>query len=118
MTCIILDMSFFRVQHPDRNTADLIDPEQQVSVSYCTDTVRQGVSVCRSVEELAAYLVQTGIPFDHTWVVVEVTGTRSADEDEDAELGALLVHPTEIISVAPITDQVWDLIDTYLEEAA
>lgn len=111
-------MSYYRIQDSSRQVTDLLDPAQQISRSYCTDTERHGVSVCRSLTDLAEYLAQTGLPFDETWTLVELDGYRSEDEDEDAELGALLVHPTEIIATEPITTRLWDMIDAIWEEMA
>lgn len=111
-------MSFYRIQSADRDVQDLLDPEMQTSISYTDDSERQGVSVCGSLEELAGYLAQVGIPFDDTFVVVELDGTWSDDEDEDAELGALLVHPAQIISVTPITEKLLDMIDAAYDAAA
>lgn len=101
---------YYRIQHADRDVALLLDPAHQTSTSYTTGTERAGVSVCPSLEELAEYLAQAGVPFDATCVVVAVRGDLSRDDDEDADLGALLVHPTKIVSVEPMTDRLADLI--------
>lgn len=103
--------TYYRIQDADRDVALLLDPAHQTSTSYCTDTTRAGVSVMPTLEDLAGYLCQAGIPFDATSVVVAVRGYRADDEDEDAHLGALLIHPTEIVSVEPMTDRLADLID-------
>lgn len=105
-------MAFYRVQTAERDVADLLTLEGQTSTSYNNDEdVRIGVSVCDSLEDLAAYLAQTGIPFDETWVVVELDGYFADDEDEDAHLGARLVLPHTILSVTPTTEQLLGLID-------
>jgi hypothetical protein len=106
--------SYYRVQSPDRNAADLLDATFQTSDAWHRDDLtRNGVSVCDSRETLAAYLAfaGSGIPYGSPgWVLVELDGTPSADQPLDAEYGELLVHPTRIISVAPIDDEFFDLI--------
>ena len=113
-------MTWYRIQSAERNVADLLDPAQQVSLSYCTDTERAGVSVCDTREDLAAYIATSGIPFDGTWVLVEVDGYYSDDEDEDADaIGSpSLVHPTSIVSVEPIADGFEDEIFAAFDAAA
>ncbi len=64
------------------------------------EDVRSGVSVCRSLETLAAYIVDRSAYTDGC-VVVKLEGTVSDDEDWDAEDGAVLVHPTRIVAVTP-----------------
>ncbi|NMM91342.1 hypothetical protein B2J88_44775 [Rhodococcus sp. SRB_17] len=105
-------MSFFRVQSAGADPAALLSPDMQVSESYCSGTVRAGISVCDSLEELAAYLAGSGVPFDATSIVVELDGPDSDDTDEDSHLGARLIMPTSIVSVTPITDSLLDLIDS------
>jgi hypothetical protein len=106
--------SYFRVQSPDRPVADLLDAEYQTSSAWHRDDRdRQGVSVCESRETLATYLatVGSGIPYGSTgWVLVELAGTPSSATPLDAEAGELLVHPTAIISAAPIDDEFFELI--------
>ena len=103
--------SYYRIQSAGRDPQALLDPAQQTSVSYCDDTERHGVSVCDSIDELAAYLAQSGLPFDTDYVMVEVEGSWSEDTDEDAHLGARLVIPTAILSVEPITARLVAAID-------
>lgn len=103
---------YYRIQDAHLDVTNLLDAEQQTSLSYTHDTGRSGVSVCDSLEALAGYLVQAGVPFTVESVVVAVRGNLSVEDDEDAHLGALLVHPTEIVSVEPMTDRLADLIDT------
>lgn len=98
-------MSYFRVQHPNR--PDILNPENQTSESYnpgSEDDIRTGISVCDSREELAEYLAQSGIPFEDDWELIECDGYHADDQDEDAHLGARLIHPTEIISRETIGD--------------
>lgn len=92
------EMSYYRVQQAAHPIEWLLDPEYQFSTSYVDDSVRTGVSVCESIEELAAYLAQVGIPFDDDCLLVELDGDLADDEDEDAHLGARLIIPTRIVS--------------------
>ena len=101
---------YYRIQQANHPIEWLLDPTHQFSTSYCTDDVRNGVSVCRSIEALAEYFAQVGIPFDETCYLVEVDGERSEDRDEDAELGALLVYPTEIISATPLPESFFEMV--------
>lgn len=110
-------MSFFRIQDASIDPALLLDPEHQVSESYCTGTTRQGKSVCRSIEELAQYFAQAGVPLDpRTSVLVELDGTWAPEEDEDAHLGAHLVFPTRIIAVTEIPDEFYAEVNRFLDE--
>lgn len=110
--------TYYRIQAANRPVEQLLDPEFQTSLSYVDDTERTGVSVCDSVEDLASYLSQSGMPWDDTFVLVEVEGTLSADIDEDAHLGARLVHPTAIVSVSPLTDDFFDLVSAAFDALA
>lgn len=117
-------MSFYRIQDATYDPADLLDGPQ-TSLSYCTGTERPGKSVCTSIEELAAYFAQAGVPMDpRTSILVELDGTWATDEDgrivedEDAALGAHLVFPTRIISAGPIPAEFFAAVDAYFETAA
>ena len=89
---------FYRIQQANRPADAILDPEQQFSYSYCTDTVRHGVSACRSYADLVEYFAQTGVPFDGDSILVTFDGDYSDDTDEDASLGAILTIPETIIS--------------------
>lgn len=102
--------TWYRIQSSARPVEQLLDPEYQTSTSYCTATERHGVSVCRSIEDLTSYLAQSGMPFDETYVLVEVTGPRSDEDDEDAALGAVLVLPETIESVTDLDDAFFDMV--------
>jgi hypothetical protein len=60
-------------------------------------TKRGGVSVFPTEEGLYRYLVEQEAELEHT-IVVEVAGGLSSDRDLDADSGALLVHPSAIVS--------------------
>jgi hypothetical protein len=109
--------TYYRIQRAHLDPKLLLDPAHQTSLSYCTDTERRGVSVCDSLEALAGYLAATGIPFTADDVVVGLDGDWSTDVPEDEHLGELLIHPTRIISVEPMTDRLDALIDAALENA-
>ena len=113
--------SGFRVQ--DYNPAELLEGDQH-SMSYAThndDTTRVGKSVCMSLEDLATYLVQSGIPFSDSSYLVEVEGDWATDEDgniledEDHELGAHLIIPTRIVSVTTVEEGLTEYIDEACE---
>lgn len=109
------EQTYFRIQLADRDARDLLDADQQTSTHYSNieSMDRPGVSVCASREELAAYLAGAGVPFGTgEWVLVELLGDRSDIADYDAEFGALLVHPTRIVSVGPIDDDFYELVNT------
>jgi hypothetical protein len=61
------------------------------------DTRRQGVSVFPTLGGLYRYLVAHNFDFSDA-VVVELHGELSSEPDLDADEGALLVHPTEIVT--------------------
>ncbi len=108
--------TFFRIQPANR--PDILDPENQASTSWNDlgddARIRRGVSVCDTREELAEYLAQAGIPFEDDWELLEVEGTYSDDEDEDAHMGCSLVIPTAIVSRETIGDAfIMEIMDAY-----
>lgn len=64
-------------------------------------TRRAGISVFPTEGGLYRYLLERGAELEGT-VVVEVTGRLSTDRDLDADSGAVLVHPTEVVSCRPV----------------
>jgi hypothetical protein len=121
MWCRVVYMTatYFRVQSADRDPADLLDPEHQVSRAWHRDDIDQdGVSVCESPEDLARYLVTAGegIPFGAgRWVVVELRGDLVLGRSHDEDHGERLIRPTEIVSVQPL-DTLDDLISAAYDE--
>lgn len=113
--------SYFRVQSGDRDVTDLLNPEFQVSSAWHRDDLdRDGVSVCDSRETLAQYLATagSGIPYGGAgWVLVELTGEPTYEQALDAEYGEILIRPTEILSVAPIDDELFDMIGAAFDAA-
>lgn len=108
-------MTYYRIQ--DYPATDLLDGPQ-VSYSYLDESAepRSGKSVMDSYEGLVAYMATVGIAID--WdnaILVELDGTYSDDEDEDAAHGAELIHPTEIIAVTPLDETSFFAdVDAYL----
>lgn len=66
-----------------------------------TSTHRRGVSVFPTLAGLYRYLVEHGFEFEND-VIVELEGELSDEPDLDADEGALLVHPTKIVTRHPI----------------
>lgn len=66
--------------------------------------MRYGVSVCRDEEALIDYLAHTGADFTDT-VLVELEGEYSDEDGHDAELGEILILPSRIVSVRPVTGE-------------
>ena len=103
-------MSYYRIQIADRDVADLLTAEGQTSTNWSDESdVRTGVSCCESVEELAAYLVTTGISFgEGEWNLVEMTGDFAGYCAD----GQPLIIPTAIVSVQSLDDaDFWTVID-------
>lgn len=98
-------MISYRVQQAEHPTEWLLDPERQFSTSWGTeDDIRAGISACESIESLASYLAQVGIPFGLDSRIVEMECEWVDDDDANAELGAILVIPTRIISETLVAD--------------
>jgi hypothetical protein len=62
---------------------------------------RAGISVFPSLAGLYRYLVERDFDFEGK-VIVELEGRLSDEPDLDGDSGALLVHPTEIVTVHPV----------------
>ncbi len=107
--------TYFRIQAADRDVTDLLDPEH-VSYSWDSEEVYDlGTSTCRSLEDLASYIVRTGIPFGlGEWVIVEVAG--DAKPGRDAHMGEWLVQVDEVMSVREFDDEFYALIDQACEK--
>ena len=107
--------TWFRIQETGYAAEALLDEANQVSRAWggvADRDDRTGVSVCGSREELAEYLVQSGIPFGAgEWNLIELEGTFADDQPLDSSLGEYLVHPTAIVSVENIADGFLDEID-------
>lgn len=86
----------------------LLDPEMQYSSVWIGSVIRDGVeitrqdgvSVCRTLEDLRDYFALRSAYADEDVVLVELEGVELEDEEDvDAEHGALLVRPTRIVGV-------------------
>jgi hypothetical protein len=125
-------MSFYRIQQANRNAVDLLNPAnwesrqwfgeklrdcgecQGAGCDACDfdgqiEDIRHGVSTCASIDTLIDYLRVVGCDLDDT-VIVELAGTIADDEDHDTQFGAVLVHPTTILSITPVDDAFADAI--------
>jgi hypothetical protein len=60
------------------------------------DTARRGLSVFPSLRGLYRYLVERDVDLEGC-VILELTGDLTGERDFDADAGALLVTPTEIV---------------------
>jgi hypothetical protein len=98
-------MTYYRIQPADRDTADLLDEATWQSCNWSDPWAepRYGVSVCGSLDDLVDYFRAASGYVDDTMVVVELLGDLSDEDDEDAHVGALLVCPSRIVSVEPVT---------------
>lgn len=114
-------MTFFRIQTASYAPEDLLIADNQHSSSWGGPESydRDGVSACRSREELAAYLAHSGIPFGiGEWIVVEMEADVIDGADPiDAEFGEVLVTPTAIVSVGQLDDGMLDMIDAEFDRA-
>lgn len=112
--------TYYRVQAGDRDPAQLLDAEQVSSYWGRSDLDREGVSVCESVEDLAAYLAGPGqgIPFGLPgWVLVELEGEEIDGADAvDADGGEVLIRPTRVVSCQLIPDELFEEIGRIFEE--
>ena len=68
------------------------------------DSSREGVSVFPDEDGLYRYMLRREADLDEA-VVVELEGSESADEDFDADEGALLVRPTRILDRRPADER-------------
>lgn len=105
--------TFFRIQPTNR--PDILNPQNHTSYSWNDqgddERARPGISAMRSRESLAEYLATVGMPFEEDWELLEIEGHYADDEDEDADLGAVLVIPTAIISRETLSDGFLDEIN-------
>jgi hypothetical protein len=108
-------MKAYRIQQANHSLALLLDPETQYSTNWSDpEDVRAGVSACRSIEDLATYFAQTGVALDADCRLVEMECEWADDDDADADLGAILVIPTAILSADKVPDSFFELVsDAY-----
>lgn len=104
-------MIAYRIQQPEHQIEWLLDPERQFSTNWGDESdIRPGVSACASIEDLAAYFAQAGIPLSDGCQLVAMECDWAEGDDADAALGAILVMPTGIISAEPIGDAFYELV--------
>ena len=112
-------MSFYRIQDADRDAADLLDVDNHWSHNWSgTGDPRHGVSVCGAESLLIGYFARRaadGIGYDADFladmVIVELDGSLSDEQDDDAVEGAELIIPTRVISVRPLTaDEIAEIL--------
>lgn len=110
---------FYRIQQATSPVERILDPKFHFSISYCDDTARHGVSACESLEDLAEYFAQTGVPVDAECLLVTFDGDYSDEDDEDAHLGAVLTIPETIIATELADVRFLDMVsDAYDRLAA
>jgi hypothetical protein len=105
-----MSKKYFRVQSADRDVTELLDSEH-VSYSWDNEDVYDlGTSTCETIEDLYAYLAQTGIMIGvGDWVVVEVAGTYLG-RGRDMCTFECLIRVDEIVSVRPLDDEFFEMI--------
>ena len=93
-------MITYRIQQPEHSLDLLLDPETQYSTPWNgnEDLIRKGVSACASLDDLAAYFAQSGVSLSDDCLLVAMESHWAGDDDIDADLGAILVIPTAIVS--------------------
>ncbi len=114
--------TYFRVQAPEVAIDSLLDADRVSSAwNGNTGLDRTGVSVCDSLETLAAYLAGAGqaIPFGQGgWMLVELEGDILRDETPvDAAYGEYLIRPTRVVEAQEIPESFFDMIGAAYEEA-
>lgn len=87
-------MIAYRIQDKDRNVAYLTVAENQWSypMGGADEEVRRGVSGCRTLAELAAYVATSGVDAGSP-VLVKIEGPKSSDRPVDASFGEVLILP-------------------------
>ena len=93
-------MITYRIQQPEHSLDLLLNPETQRSTPWNgdEDLIREGVSACASRDDLALYFAQSGVSLSDDCLLVAMESHWAEDDDIDADLGAILVIPTAIVS--------------------
>lgn len=112
-------MIAYRIQDKNREVADLTVADNQWSypMSGADEEVRKGISGCRTLAELAAYVATSGIDAGSP-VLVKIEGPESEDCPVDAAEGEVLILPetAEVIAddeeffelVSELVDMFWE----------
>ena len=113
-------MIAYRIQQGNHPTEWLLDPATQLSTNWANDEdVRNGISACSTLEDLAAYFAQTGVCLDDHCRIIEMACDWADEDDMDEALGAILVIPTAIVSERPVDDDFYTMVsDAYDRLAA
>jgi hypothetical protein len=74
-----------------------------------TRTRRDGIAVFPSLPGLYRYLAERDADLVDK-CVVEMEGRLSGDRDLDADCGALLIHPTRLVSVRPFDEGLFESV--------
>ena len=77
------------------------------------DSSRDGVSVFPDEDGLYRYMIKRDADLDDSCQLVEVEGEQSADEDFDADEGALLIRPRQVVDARKLD---WDRVDELRRE--
>jgi hypothetical protein len=77
------------------------------------DSQRDGVSVFPDLDGLYRYMLRREADLGDDCRVIELRGEQSEDRDFDADEGAVLVNPTEILDVGELD---WDRIERVRRE--
>ena len=110
-------MITYRIQDKSREVADLTVADNQWSypMGGADEEVRRGVSGCRTLAELAAYVATSGIDAGSP-VLVKIEGPKSSDRPVDAASGEVLILPetAEVIDDdEEFFEVVGDLVDMF-----
>lgn len=110
-------MIAYRIQDKSREVADLTVADNQWSypMGGADEEVRRGVSGCRTLAELAAYVATSGIDAGAP-VLVKIEGPKSSDRPVDAASGEVLILPetAEVIDDdEEFFEVVGDLVDMF-----
>lgn len=107
-------MIAYRIQDKNRGVEYLLDPETQYSWPMSDDEslVRNGVSGCETIEELAAYWALEAV-YATEPVLVRVEGPQSEGDPLRAHWGEVLVLPetAEVIEDSPVFELISYLVD-------
>ena len=114
-------MIAYRIQDKDRNVADLTVAENQWSypMGGADEEVRKGISGCRTLAELAAYVATSGIDAGSP-VLVKIEGPKSSDRPVDAAEGEVLLLPETAEVIADdeaFFEVVGELVDMFYSGA-
>lgn len=95
------------IDDPDYDPEYDDDPDEMIcpecSGAGEVEDVRSGVSCCRSLDALRDYFSERDY-YTEGCVVVEMAGELSDDDDWEADCGAVLIHPAQIVRVLTVSE--------------